>query len=143
MAQTTAGAVLKLIQTLGTGLPVYIDAPPQKTPRPYITVSRGVLAPGPLEDGGPGTAIEAIHVDVYQDWKKADNSMQWDSLVAAKLEHGLHGAGVLGADRQLFNSPGGTGVLYRLKVVGSNRTQDQTVENMIHDALTVNMWRQF
>jgi hypothetical protein len=144
MAQTTAAAVLKLVRTLNTGLNVWLDKPPDGTKRPYITVTPGVLAPGRLEDGGPGTAIEPVHIDVYQDWKSADNSaVVWDPLVAAKIQHGLHGAGVLAGDRVLFNSPGGAGVIYRLKLVSSNRLEDQTVENLMRDEIVVNAWRQF
>jgi hypothetical protein len=154
MAKTAAAALLKLIQTLGTGTSVYLDQAPVSgdgTPkRPYITVSgQNPMTPGPggatLEDGGPGTVIESVHVDVWQDWKNDKmTAIVEDPSIPAKIAHGVHGAGALAADRVLADgTPGNASVIYRFRLSSAVRMLDPSVENLIHNAMVFACWRQF
>lgn len=148
MALTTAAALKQWIETMG--LAVDVSNRVSKTParRPYITiVDRTPVAPGRLEDGGPGTAVETCFIDVWQDWKTqaASGAVIENQSLAAVLEHNLHGsrpADALGKPIIVGGVPGGAGVIYRVKVVGSQQFWDPTIEDLVHNAITVAVWRQ-
>lgn len=145
---TTSGAVIALLATLGTGLTFYRDRPKEaaagQLPRPYgIVTERQGMGAGRLEDGGPGTAIESVHIDIWQDWKSADGkTLAEDASIVAKIERGVHGGSPPGGSRVLGSVPGGAGVIYRTKLTSSHRLEDAN-ENTIHNALVIAVWRQF
>lgn len=124
----------------------YRDAPPAGKPKPYVVVhERIALVPDPLEDGGPGTAVESVQVELWQSWHYATavpghaaGDIAEDYLLLPALEHGLHGRRTVAVG----GVPGAAGTVYRVFVRNTTRLVDQ-VEDLIRDAITVDVWRQF
>ena len=153
MAFTTGGALKAWIEgNFGLGLVIYRDRAPDDTQAPYITVAESVpMAPGPggnhIEDGGPGTAIETCHIDLWQDMRKAaDGTLAEDQTLIHKLCNQLHGKRPVdsaGKPIMLSSIPGGAGIIYRCKVASCVRMIDPSVENRVHHAVAVQVWRQF
>jgi hypothetical protein len=136
------------IETMGLGVSVYSRVSAIPATRPYITImDRQPLAPRGLEDGGPGEGIETCMIDVWQDWKSVSGSGPTveDQTLVAKLEHNLQGGRPVDATGHpilVGAVPGGQGIVYRVRVVGSQQVSDPSVENLVHNAITVAVWRQ-
>jgi hypothetical protein len=148
MALTTAAALKQWFETFGlTGTPIFNRAPSRPQKRPYITITDATpLVPGRLEDGGPGTGVETVLIDVWQDWKSHNNAgaLVEDETLPSFLVKKLHGGRPVDASGHpiLATGVGGTGIIYRVIVESVHRFLDQTVEDLVHNSLTVNVWRQ-
>ena len=139
MAQTTGGALAVLIQGLGLGLAVGRDYPSQNASRPYVTITEEIaLVPDPLEDAAPGTAVETVQVDLWQDYRDLKpNSATYGNLrenytLAPALRRGLHGVRLQSI---------GSAVVYMALVEHSVRLLEEA-ENVVHHAFTVKVFRQ-
>lgn len=137
------------------GLGVDITSRFSKTPvkRPYITVlDSQPSVPGPsgsrLEDGGPSTLIETVMLDVWQDFKSrasAGGITENMSIVPTLLQK-LEGGRPVdsnGHPLTLGSVPNGRGIIYRCRVRSDHKLTDPTVENIVHNAITLEVWRQF
>lgn len=134
IAQTTADALKILIENLGLNLTVYRDQAPPRTARPYVEVTEVIaLAPDPLEDAAPSTALETVQVDLWQNWKvKATTAEVEDPALAPALIRGIHG--------QRLPSIG-TSIVYMVRVAHSIRLFEPD-ENIVHHAITVEINRE-
>lgn len=143
MAQTCGGALKVLIESLGLGLTANRDRPSQGATRPYVTIEEEIaLVPDPLEDGGPGTAIETVQVDLWQDYRDlVPTSITYGNLkenyaLAPALKRGLHGARL----QSIGTSPNDR-VVYMVLVRHSVRLLEEA-DNAIHHAITLEVFRQ-
>lgn len=143
MAQTTAAALKVLIESLGLGLAAYGDRPTQNLPRPYVTIDEEIaLAPDPLEDGSPSTAVETVQVNLWQDYRDrtvgspTEGNLKENYTLAPALRRGLHGQRL----QSIGTSPN-VAVVYMALLRHSVRLVDEA-RNIVHHALTVDVFRQ-
>jgi hypothetical protein len=147
MALSTAAAVKQWLETMGLGLPVFNRLSSIPRARPYITIVDGQpTAPGTLEDGGPGACVETCMVDVWQDRKQISQAggTAEDSTLVPRLLKLLQGGRPTDAGGHpiLVDGAGGSGVVYRVRVVSDHKMTDPSTENLVHNALTLALWRQ-
>jgi hypothetical protein len=144
---STGAALGQWIRTLGLGLDVSNRISKIPAKRPYITIADNQpMVPGRLEDGGPGTCEETCLIDVWQSWKTqaAAGGQLEDPTIPNRLILAIHGkvpVDNLGKPI-LATGVGGTGVIYRVKVVSNHQVSDPSTENLVHNAITVVVWRQ-
>jgi len=139
MAATPEGAlkavVESLLQPLVPGLIAYRKMAKPAVARPYVTIFSLNLSPDELEDGGPGTCVDTCQVDLWEDWKNLETGAITENyLLLPALQRGLHGA------RPPLVA-GRTG--YRIFLVSSIPVPEPEEENLVHNALTVEIWREF
>lgn len=139
MASTTAGALKTLIESLGLGLAAYRDEAPSLAsgaaqPRPYVTIIEELtLVADPSEGGKAGTVVETVQVDLWQDWKVlGTNAVAESYTLAPALRRGIDGARIANV---------GTSVPY-IALVRHTLRQLEAEENLVHTALTVEVFRQ-
>lgn len=134
MAATTAGALKALIESLGLSLSAYRDEAPAGTARPYVTIIEEIaLIADSSEDGKAGTAVETAQVDLWQNWHNPTTGAVAESYtLAPALKRGIDGARLA-----LI----GTSVAYTALVRHSLRMVEVD-ENLVHHALTVEVYRQ-
>ena|ERR1700682_143697 len=101
MAASLGAAIKAYLETKGLGIAFYRDAPPQNTPLPYGTIVEDIaMKMDPLEDGGPangGTATgkELVQLDLWQNWLKADKTINEDPLLPDRITNAIHGSRLL------------------------------------------------
>jgi hypothetical protein len=135
LSATTSGALKVLIESLGLGLSAYRDEAPAGTKRPYITILEEItLVPDQLEDGGVGNAgRETVQIDLWQNWHDPATGVVAENYgLAPALKRGIHG--------QRLQSIGSS-IVYEALVRHSVRFLEPT-ENLVHHALTVEVFRQ-
>lgn len=143
MAQTSGGALKTLVESIlqplmtpPATLVAYRKRAKAGVPRPYVTIQERIaLTPDGLEDGGPGTVVETCQVDLFQDWKNlTTGAIAENYALLPALERGLHGA-------RTAAIAGST--CYRVFVTNSVDIPEPEEENLVHAALTVELWRNF
>jgi|SRR5215831_12090719 len=135
MPATTANALKALIESLGLGLTAYMDQPPQKTKRPYVTVEQEIaFVPDPLEDAAPTTGVETAQIDLWQNWhdQPGGGLVTENYTLAPALRKGVHGQRLASI---------GTAIVYIVLVVGSVRVVEPD-DNLVHHAITVEIHRE-
>jgi hypothetical protein len=135
MPATTANALKSLVEGLGLGLSAFRDGGSESAVLPYVTIMEQIaLVPDALEDGAASTVLETAQVDLWQAWRSpaVTGDVVEDYTLAPALEKGLHGARLA-----LI----GTAVTYAVLVRGAIRTLERE-ENVVHTALTVEIFRQ-
>lgn len=148
MALTTAAALKQWIETMGfVGWNIVNRVPPKPLKRPYMTITdQTPLVTDRWEDGGPGTCVESVLIDLWQDWKTQGNTgaMLQDESVPVRLIKQMHGGRPVDALGKpiLATGVGGTGIVYRVRVVSDHQFNDQSFENLVHNSILVNVWRQ-
>lgn len=110
MAATIGGAIKAYLEAQGLGIAVYKDAPPQavrdkatgRIVAPYCTYHEDIvpLRMRPMEDGGPangGTAIvtQTFQLDLWQNWRAADDTNLESPTLADAITRLLHGSKLL------------------------------------------------
>lgn len=135
MALTSANALKALIESLELGIEAYRDDAPQGVARPYVTITEQIaLVPEPMEDGGLGPVAEMCAVDLWQDWRDlATDTVVENYTLAPALVRGMHG--------QRLNTIG-TKTPYVVLVVGPSPRLLERDENIVHHALTVEIYRE-
>lgn len=143
MAATTSGALKVLIESLGLGLSAYQDRAPQEKVRPYVEITEdNPTIPDQLEDGGPGTAVETVFVDLFQDWKdRTPTSPTYGNIIenrtlAPALKRGIHGQRL----QSIGTFPNAV-VVYQVLLRHSVRLLEEE-GNAVHHALTLEVFRQ-
>lgn len=134
MAATTAGALKALIESLGLGISAYRDEAPAGTTRPYVTIIEEIaLVTDPSEDGVGATVVETCQIDLWQDWHNSTTGGVAESYtLAPALRRGIDGARLA-----LI----GSALTYQALVRHTLR-QVEPVENVVHHAMTVEVFRQ-
>lgn len=144
MAATTAGAIKSLVETLGLGLVCYRDAAPrlpgagdtELPPMPFASV-RERIAAAPDADGlfdldVSHTERETVQVDLWQQWRDLATGKPTESYTLARaLRDGLAGAQLTGLPWRV----------YGVRVSGSVRLLEPD-DNVVHDAITVTLYRE-
>lgn len=132
MAATTAGTIKAFLEAQGLGISVYRDRAPEGTPRPYVTVSEAIsVVPDDHGDFGQGETVrELAQVDVWQPWRNPDRSNAESYTLTPAVFRALHGATLTAAPTHV----------YGCRVTGSVRLIEDA-ENVVHDALTVELSR--
>lgn len=123
-----------LIESLGLSLSAYRDEAPAGTARPYVTITEELMMVGdPSEDGATASVVETAQVDLWQDWHNLTTGAMAESYaLAPALRRGIDGA------RMALI---GTSLPYTALVRHSLRMLEPE-ENIIHHALTVEVYRQ-
>jgi hypothetical protein len=134
LSATTAGALKALIESLGLSLSAYRDEATAGTARPYVTILEELaMTADPSEDGKAGTVVEMIQIDLWQDWhNQTTGDIAENYTLAPALRRGIDGVRLA-----LI----GTSVTYIALVRHSLRMVEPD-ENLIHNALTVEVYRQ-
>ena len=132
---TTAGAVKVLIEGAGLGLAAYRDRVPEDVNLPYVSIMEGLaLIPDKLEtsDGGYRTCREIVQIDLWQQWRDpSSRAITENYTLAPALTRLLEGS----------NLPSSPQVVYG--VLLTNRIRQLELDNnIVHDTLTVQVWRQ-
>lgn len=148
MSATTSGALKVLIESLGLGLSAYQDRAPLRPdgtpqPRPYVVIAEeSPLVPGPMEDGGPGTAVETAFADLFQDYRDMTpgsptyGNLKENRTLAAALRRGIHGQRL-----QSIGTAPNAAVVYMVIVTSSVRLLEED-GNAVHHSLTLDVHRQ-
>ena len=143
MALTTGDALKVLIESLGLSLSAGRDHPTQRSKRPYVVITEeSPLTPDPLEDGGPGTAVETVIVDLFQDYKDMTagsptyGKVKESYTLAAGLKRGLHGQRL-----QSIGTAPNAAVVYMVLLRSSVRLLEED-GNAVHHSLTLDVFRQ-
>lgn len=134
MSATTAGALKALIESLGLSLSAYRDQAPAGTTRPYVTIIEELaMTADPSEDGKAGTVVEMTQVDLWQDWhNQTTGAIAENYSLAPSLRRGIDGARLAVI---------GSSLVYTALVRHSLRLVEPD-ENLVHHALTVEVFRQ-
>lgn len=134
MALTSANALKTLIEGLGLGLSAYRSGPPEGLARPYVTIQEEIaLVPDPLEDATMTTGQETVQIDLWQDLRNLVTGDTGENYaLAPALRRGLHGARLI---------PIGTKITYAVLVRSSARMEEPK-DNIIHTAITVDIFRE-
>lgn len=134
MAATTSGALKALIESLGLGISAYRDQAPAGTTRPYVEIIEEIaLVADPSEDGVATTVVETVQVDVWQDWHDPTTGGVKESYTLAPAVR----RGIDGARLPVI----GTGIPPYTVLVRHSLRQIQPEENLVHTALTVEVFR--
>jgi len=96
MAASLSAAIKAFLETQSLGLSFYKDVAPQQAKRPYGIVIEGIaMRPDGMEDGTVLTALELVQLDLWQDWLKADKTVNEDVALADKITSAIHGTRLL------------------------------------------------
>jgi hypothetical protein len=133
LSATTAGALKALIESLGLSISAYHSQAPPGAKRPYITIDDEIaLVADPLADGRADTGVETAQVDIWQDWKDASGAIVEIRTLAPAVRRGVDGAQLAAI---------GTSHAY-ICIFKHSLRQVEAEENIVHHALTVEVWRQ-
>lgn len=94
MAQTTAGALKQITESLGLGLSAYRDVAPPEAVKPYVIFTDGItIQTVNGGDGGTGdTVVENVQGDLYEDAVLLDTRRVAESpSLSRDFKKGLHG----------------------------------------------------
>lgn len=135
MSATTAGAVKAWLEGQALGVAVYRDSAPINTPLPYVTVTEAVaLTPdrdGAFDRDVTHTVVEVAQVDVWQRWRSDSGQPAEQYDLPHRVRRALDAA-VL---------PSAPGRVYGCRSTGMVRLLEVD-ENVVHHAVTINVYRE-
>lgn len=152
MAASTSGALKQFLEgplAMGganLGVSVYRDQAPDRTAKPYLTVSEAfAVVPDLLEDGMATTVREHVTIDVWMDWKN----------LGATAVNGVNPGGILESytlptavakalqGSKLLTSGSGAPptTVYGVLVHSIGPRIVERDENIVHVPLWVEVWR--
>lgn len=135
MSATTAGSLKAYIESLGLGISVYRDRPPNGKEVPYITVSESISTVPEIAfnvfDDSEGHVSELAQVDIWQRWRDNETGVVEESYTLADAVYkALNGARLSTAPSHV------SGVLVQ-NMVRLFETETQ----IVHHSITINIHR--